>query len=232
MPGLLLVYSDPGSNVTPEEFNDWYDNEHVPLRIPIPGFQSWSRWTAVDGQHPTYPAIYDLSSPSVISQPPYADLANTRSEREKSILSRIALLDRRTYELLEPVYPPKAGDAYDPAKPGAVLSIIEVDIKPVPGAEEDFHKWYDGEHIPLLAKVPGWVRSRRFVLVDSGAIGSEAKGERPPKFLAIHEWESADVFERSDFKAASETEWTKRILGNLAVFKRRRMTLLRAWNEK
>ncbi|KAI9070279.1 hypothetical protein FKP32DRAFT_1586293 [Trametes sanguinea] len=232
MPGLLLVFSEPGAAVTTDEFNDWYDNEHVPLRIPIPGFQSWSRWTAVDGKRPTYAAIYDLSSPAVVSQPPYADLANTRSERERSILARLALLDRRTYELLEPVHPPKTGDAYDPAKPGRVLSIVEIDMKPEPGAEEEFNKWYDEEHIPLLAQVPGWVRSRRFVLVDAGAIGSEAEEGRPPKYLAIHEWEGMEAFERPDFIAATETEWTKRVLQNVAVFERRRMTLLRTWENK
>ena len=30
----------------------------------------------------------------------------------------------------------------------------------------DFDRWYDEEHIPLLARVPGWVRSRRFVLKE------------------------------------------------------------------
>ncbi|KAL7284890.1 hypothetical protein ACG7TL_002204 [Trametes sanguinea] len=232
MPGLLLVFSEPGAAVTADEFNDWYDNEHVPLRIPIPGFESWSRWTAVDGKRPTYAAIYDLSSPEVASEPPYADLANTRSEREQSILARLALLDRRTYRLLEPVHPPKAGDAYDPAQPGRVLSIVEIDMKPEPGAEEEFNRWYDEEHIPLLAQVPGWVRSRRFVLVDAGAIGSEAKDVKPPKFLAIHEWEGMEAFERPDFIATTETEWTKRVLEKVAVFERRRMTLLRTWEKK
>ncbi|KAI8989214.1 hypothetical protein BD414DRAFT_329741 [Trametes punicea] len=232
MPGLLLVYSEPGSAVPEEDFNDWYDNEHVPLRIPIPGFQSWSRWTAADGQRPTYAAIYDLSFPAVISQPPYADLANTRSEREKSILARIALLDRRTYELRAPVYPPKAGDAYDQLKPGPYLSIVEVDVKPDQGAEEDFNKWYDEEHIPMFAKIPGWVRSRRFVLVDAGAIGTDATDEKPPKYIAIHEWEGPEALRTQDFKAAIETEWAKRCFQKFITFKSRNFSLLRTWERK
>lgn len=31
--GYLWVMSEPGEAVTLEEFTDWYDNEHVPLRM-------------------------------------------------------------------------------------------------------------------------------------------------------------------------------------------------------
>ncbi|KAI0327394.1 hypothetical protein GY45DRAFT_1133194 [Cubamyces sp. BRFM 1775] len=233
MAGLLFVYSDPGSAVSQEEFNDWYDNEHVPLRIPIPGFQSWSRWAAADGQRPAYTAFYDLSTPDVVAQPAYAGLADTRSEREKSILSRIALLDRRTYKLHEPVYPPKAGDAYDSAKPGSYISVVEVDVKQEPGIEEDFNKWYDEEHIPMLAKVPGWVRSRRFVLVNSGATGTEAKAdEKPTKYLTIHEWEDPDASSKEEFKAAIETEWAKKTVANATRFKVRMFKLWKSWERQ
>lgn len=32
--------------------------------------------------------------------------------------------------------------------------------------EADIHAWYVDEHIPLLAKIPVWVRSRRFRVID------------------------------------------------------------------
>ncbi|KAI0363508.1 hypothetical protein BV20DRAFT_975606 [Pilatotrama ljubarskyi] len=230
MPGLLFVYSDPGSAVSHEEFNDWYDNEHVPLRIPIPGFHSWSRWTAADGKRPTYAAFYDLSSPSIVSESPYADLAHTRSEREKDIIARLGLLDRRTYQLREPVFPPKAGGAYDPAKPGQYVSVVEVDVKPE--LEDDFNRWYGEEHIPLLAKIPGWLRSRRFVLVEAGASGSEATDTKPPKYLAIHEWADLAAFETPEFKECVETPWTKKTLENAVVFHRRLFKLMRTWERK
>lgn len=228
MPGILFVYSEPGSAVSDEEFNDWYDNEHVPLRLPIPGFNSWSRWVAADGERPTYGALYDLSSTAVISEPPYASLASTRSEREAAIIPRLALLDRRTYTLVEPVHPPKAGDAYDVRKPGPYASIVEIEVKP--DAEDEFNKWYEEEHIPMLAKVPGWVRSRRFVLEFAGATGSEAKEGQPPKYMAIHEWEVPAAFETTEFKEATSTPWMEKIKQTAVVDARRRVfKFVRSW---
>lgn len=80
MRGILFVYSEPGAAVSEDEYNGWCDNEHVLLRIPIPGFESWSRWVAADGERPTFATLYDLSSTSIISDLPYASLATTRSE--------------------------------------------------------------------------------------------------------------------------------------------------------
>ncbi|KAI0658235.1 hypothetical protein C8Q70DRAFT_209506 [Cubamyces menziesii] len=227
MPALLFVYAEPGS-VPDEEFNDWLDNEHVPLRVAVPGFQSWSRWAAVDGERPTYAGVYDLTSPDVLTSTPYTDLAQTRTEREEANLARIGLLDRRTYELLEPVYPPKNGDEYDPLKPGPYASIVEVDVKPE--GEEEFNRWYDEEHIPMVTKVPGWLRSRRFVLLQCGAIGAGAADAKPLKYLAIHEWEIPPQYESAEMKAAMATEWSKKVMGNILSFRRRRLRLLRTWS--
>ncbi|CDO68428.1 hypothetical protein BN946_scf184707.g9 [Trametes cinnabarina] len=233
MPGLLLVCNEPGSAVSTEEFNDWYDHEHVPLFFQLQGFHSWSRWIAADGRCPAYCAIYDVSSTDILAQPAAVERANNRSERDKAICASLSLLDVRMYELLEPNHTAKEDDAYDPAKPGPVMSIVEFEVKPeVSGAEGDMNRWYDEEHVLLLSKIPGWVRSRRFVLVNRTAMGPWAEDERQLKYLVIHEWESADVFERPDFKAAWETEWTKRVLENVVLHRHRRLTLMRAWDRK
>lgn len=231
MTGLLFVLCEPGPDVSEEELNDWLDNEHIPLRLPIPGFQSWSRWTAVDGAKPTYASLYDISHPSILTEPPYTDLATTRSEREASILSRFALLDRRTYTLREPVFPPKAGAAYDPRKPGPYMSILEIEVRP--GAEDDYNTWYDEEHIPMLTEVPGWVRSRRFDLEYAEATGSEAKEGRPPKHLSIHEWETPGALETAQFKAATSTPWRQKLLETAILEARMRvLKFVRSWDRE
>ncbi|KAI0820408.1 hypothetical protein BC628DRAFT_1330434 [Trametes gibbosa] len=246
MPGLLLVFSEPGAAVSEAEFNDWYDNEHVPLRVPIPGFRSWQRWAAADGARPTFCALYDLDSPAVLAAPPYAALARTRSPRETALLARIALLDRRTYTLREPVYAPgpTAGTgarAYDARAPGPYASVVEVEVKPE--GEAEFNRWYDEEHVPMLARTPGWVRSRRFELEFAGATGTEVKVEagegegegtcRPPKYLAIHEWESPAVFETAEFKAAVGTPWMAKLWAETVVESRRRLVkFVRSWDRE
>jgi hypothetical protein len=66
---LLLVMAD----ITPaldEEFNRWYDEEHVPERLSIPGFLGGRRFKAVEGE-PRYLALYDLKSVDVLASEPY-----------------------------------------------------------------------------------------------------------------------------------------------------------------
>ncbi|KAI0696751.1 hypothetical protein C8T65DRAFT_30612 [Cerioporus squamosus] len=129
-------------------------------------------------------------------------------------------------------------------EPGKYMTVVEVEMKKF--AEAEFNRWFDEEHIPLLARVPGWVRSRRFVLKEvlggfgagvgrdgdergdsDGAServrkhvlvggcsgrGREVKEERPPKYLALHEWTSIDVFQSREFRHATSTPWRKQVL--------------------
>ncbi len=73
MNGLLLVTMEPPSAME-EEFNDWYDQEHIPERIALPGFLSATRWVCLQGW-PRYLALYDLVSAAVMDSPGYTAVA-------------------------------------------------------------------------------------------------------------------------------------------------------------
>ena len=126
-----------------------------------------------------------------------------------------------------PFHPPSA--LYDEAKPAPYAVFVSLEVKPE--LEDELAKWYHEEHIPMLAKAPGWIRSRRFVLKDAGQMGVEGQKEQrtPPKYLAVHEWASLDAFESPEFKAAVSTPWTDKILGNVIARERRVMSFLRKW---
>ncbi len=67
--GLLLVMMD----VDPEheeEFNRWYNEEHIPERLGIPGFLTGRRFLALEGS-PKYLALYELESPEVLASEQY-----------------------------------------------------------------------------------------------------------------------------------------------------------------
>ncbi|GJE85886.1 hypothetical protein PsYK624_019650 [Phanerochaete sordida] len=203
-PAYLLVFSDPGTGVSQEEFTDWYDNEHVPLRVAVPAFLNWTRWKAADGQKPAWAASYDLTSYDDTLKPPYARLAETRSEREKRILGAIEILDRRTYELLEGTLAPSP--RYDPKTPPRFATFVSIDVKEE--GEDNFNRWYNEEHIPMVASVPGWLRSRRFVLKDAGYAGVRREEQQPqPKYLAVHEWESLEAVMDPKVREPWETAW-------------------------
>ena len=53
-PGFLAVFSEPGANVSMEEYQDWYNNDHIPIRLNyIPSFLTGLRYSASDSLRPS-----------------------------------------------------------------------------------------------------------------------------------------------------------------------------------
>src|SRR3954454_4721120 len=69
--GLLLTMTEPPPAME-EEFNAWYDSEHLAERLAITGFRSARRWVANSGMancapgEGRYLATYELDSPEVL----------------------------------------------------------------------------------------------------------------------------------------------------------------------
>jgi len=189
--GLFYVYTEPGS-VDEAEFHDWYDHEHGPARLTVPGFRGACRYQALDGEKPSWLALYDLDSPEIIDSPGYKALGARASDRDKAVAAGLATLDRRVYEQISQDGPGPAGD------PAPV--ILTVAMSAPASAERDMAAWYDEEHIPMLLKVPGWRRIRRFRLVRS----MDAPG---PGFLSLHELAGPEALEEPGYRAAISTPW-------------------------
>jgi hypothetical protein len=66
---LLIAIMEPTS-LMEEEFNDWYDHEHLPQMQAVPGIDTAARFIAVEGW-PRYLAIYDLKEFAVLRSPAY-----------------------------------------------------------------------------------------------------------------------------------------------------------------
>src|ERR1700683_4999005 len=178
--GLLYVYTDPGPDgpVSEAEYHDWYDHEHGPARMTVPGFTGARRYQAIDGQQPPWLALYETASLEALDGPEYKAVVAGGSDREKFIMSHLATLDRRVYELLSEDLP--AGSADGPAGPApAILSVANT---VPPEMEDDMAAWYEQEHIPMLLEVPGWQRLGRAQLVGArlavAARSGRARGAR------------------------------------------------------
>ena len=86
--GFLLVLMQAPAAFE-EEFNDWYDTEHVPERLAIPGFETGLRFVCLDGA-PKYLAMYDLAGPDVLKSPEYAKVGGANfSPWSKRVLARV-----------------------------------------------------------------------------------------------------------------------------------------------
>ena len=75
--GLLFVTMEPPPALE-EEFNDWYDTEHVPERLGLPGFETARRFRCLDG-FPRYLAMYDLTQVAALQDPAYLAVAGDKS---------------------------------------------------------------------------------------------------------------------------------------------------------
>ena len=86
--GLLLVTMEPAP-AAEEEFNAWYDGEHVPERLAVPGFETARRYVCIEG-FPRYLALYDLASPDVLDSPAYHRVGGVNSSPwTKRVTSRV-----------------------------------------------------------------------------------------------------------------------------------------------
>ena len=88
--GFLLVLMQPPPALE-EEFNAWYDTEHIPERLAVPGFETALRYVCVDGA-PRYLAMYDLASPDVLNSPAYLKVGfDNASPWTKRVTSRVRI---------------------------------------------------------------------------------------------------------------------------------------------
>ncbi|KAF9446141.1 hypothetical protein P691DRAFT_225301 [Macrolepiota fuliginosa MF-IS2] len=108
-------------------------------------------------------------------------------------------------------YPDQAASELVPVKGGTLIINC---MTPSQESEESFDRWYAEEHIPLLRAVPGWLSSRRYVLVSSRYAPIEVGKVAAivPKYLALHEWAHDQFFETLEYKAAVNTPWRTEVI--------------------
>jgi hypothetical protein len=188
--GMLLVAFDY-TNAHADEFHDWYDQEHIPERQRVPGFGTCERWISVaNPKHAV--ASYELDSLDVLQSAPYKAIAydnlSVWSKRMGRIAQRMLRFDGQQT---------LPGDLVAPAGAGALLvNAMNVDA----AHEAEFNEWYDHEHIPGLAKVPGTLCARRY-----------RDGTGTHRYLALYHLASADVPQSQAWKDAAGTPWTARL---------------------
>ncbi len=105
--------------------------------------------------------------------------------------------------------------AFEGASAGAATPcfyVVETD--PADGSEEDMFRWYDVEHMPGLAAVPGCVRALRLINRDGG-----------PRSHACYALLDEGVTATPAWLAVRATHWSSRVRPN---FRNTRRTMFRA----
>jgi len=174
-----------------DEFHDWYDTEHLPERQRVPGFLLCQRWIGAQDRTVSV-ATYDLAGLAVLKTPAYLAIGGDNlSPWSRRVLDRVERLMRFEGDQILP------GELLAPANAGGLL----LNAMNIPAeVEAEFNDWYDKEHIPALAAVPGVLCARRF------------RGTGNRTYVALYHLESPDVVESADWKRARESDWSSRIV--------------------
>ena len=192
----LLVAAFDYSSAYADEFHDWYDHEHLPERQRIKGFSACERWLGVEG-----PAIavatYDLDTVEVMQSAAYKAITDANlspwSRRVTAMSKRLTRFEG-TQTLPGNASAPTSGAG------GLLLNAMNV----APEGEADFNKWYDEEHIPALAAVPGTLVARRYKATDKTSL----------RYVALYHLVSPDVTKTAAWAKAVDTPWSARVIPN------------------
>ncbi len=188
--GILIAAMD-FTTCPEDEFHDWYDLEHVPERLRIPGFINAERWIDV-GNPKISVATYDLDHVGVLQSPPYAAIAGANSSPWTKRTQRFRKSLMR-YEG-EQLFP---GDKVA-AKDAAAILLIAMNV--APEHEAEFNEWYNTEHIPALGGVTGTLSARRYR--GTGAT---------QRYAALYHLAAPEVVRSSEWRAAADTPWTRKL---------------------
>jgi hypothetical protein len=187
----ILVAAMSIAGAAEDEFHDWYDTEHLPERARVPGFLRCQRWIGADDRKVSV-ATYDLDAVGVLQSPEYRAIGGENlSPWSKRVTSRVDRLMRFEGDQILP------GDAMPPDNAnGLLLNAMNVE----PATEAEFNEWYDNEHVPALAAVPGVLRARRFRATSANR-----------RYVALYHLVSPDVQATAAWKNAADSEWTRKL---------------------
>ncbi len=183
--GLLMVWTDVPADKE-EEFNRWYNEEHLAERLSVPGFLSAARYEAVKGG-PKHLACYELESVAVLESGAYNRVRAHPTEWTRRCSPEVigANYIRNIYALIHPktVTPEVAQSDMAPA-----LQIGRMDVPPE--IDDQFNAWYNTIYVPNYEKVPGVIRGRRYRAVTG-----------TPTYLTLYEFEHSRVSESAAWAA-------------------------------
>jgi len=195
--GILVPVVD-FTGMAEDEFNDWYDLEHIPERLRVPGFLVCERWIGAD--NPKISVVtYELDNADVLKSPAYNAIGNharggdNLSVWSKRVTARIKMLMRFEGDQIMP----SGGGVTPKDAPALLLNAMSV----VPEHEQEFNDWYNTEHIPALAAVPGTLCARRY----------RGTGAAAQRYLAAYYLTSTEIPKSTAWKAAANSPWTERM---------------------
>ena len=183
-----------------EEFNDWYNTQHVPEWVAQPGFIRAWRLRAPHG-HPAQPkphehgyyAVYELDSIAAFNDALAASHGAPWGSWQEYVGTHLIDWERTYYRTLTAIAPAE-GEVDAPC-----WAIVKTDFHGTPAQEAEFNRWYDTVHFPELVSHEGFQGGWRLrVLPDAGDLGP-----RRQRYWAVYRVASPEHFEAARAERAS-----------------------------
>lgn len=186
-----ILFSEMTPDVSWEDtFNDWYDEEHIPLRMDVPGFVGAQRYHRSERN---YLAVYDMAGPEVLSSKAYGQIKNHPSVLTSEMLNGVSGFTRYIGR--------EIGTQHNvPFEEMLQASVLYPVFFQVPEDRlKAFDEWYDKDHVPTLLETSDWLGCRRFAL--------EIAHPQPFNRLALHYIRNRDALESDARTRARESSW-------------------------
>jgi len=128
-----------------------------------------------------------------------------QTQRERDLRPQIDI-DRRSYDFVKEWKGDDFKKVEDVSAGQEGNKIVATSSKLKEASQsEELDKWFDEEHVPMLRKVPGWRRSRRF---NTSSIDKKDETD----YLAMHEFAPGTNLGGPEAKAASSTQWAQELM--------------------
>jgi len=195
----FFVFSNPVAGHE-DEYNKWYDEQHAPDVVAVPGFVTAQRFVKnelplyrmVDLQVPKYLIVYKIVTGDVDAV--FAEVTRRLKTRETIISPTFDSKTSVSY-VYRPFRPEIKGVGGEPegARPGPKQTYYQIVFTAmVDGKEDEFNAFYDNHHAPELAAIPGFVRAQRMILATPA--NSTSNPSIPAtKYLALFKVETSDL---------------------------------------
>ena len=198
--GLITVRLGPTRPEYEPEFNDWYDLEHVPQLTALPGFVRTRRYVC-DKSDSRYLAWYETADERIEAGADFQYIVahpTPWSQRIRKLYENNR--ERMNFKLMCDV---ANASAILPAGGAPWMYIVHTDIPDHIVGE--YNDWYDQEHLPRCATIPGVLRARRYTAAAC------TSGNAGPRYLTAYELTGPDVWESPAAQLARKTPWTEKM---------------------
>ncbi len=179
--GLMIVWVDIPADKE-EDFNRWYNEEHLKELLSVPGVLNAARYEATKSG-PKHMAVYELENAEVVNTDAFKN--RPRTEWGQRVSPSIIGTNRvnNVYDMIHP-----ASLSSDIAN-SDMANALQIGRMDVPQAnDEEWNKWYSGVYVPNYEKAPGVIRGRRWRAVRG-----------TPRYATVYEFEHENVSESSEW---------------------------------